>query len=97
MKKTYFLILVAFSLVFSSYADSKIRRFQNQVKKECGKESVPVLLLKKSLIELVKGEDCDAKFTSLVINKCSNLNCQRINQIYKEIEQVRSGSVVGDR
>lgn len=88
---------MVFSLTYSSYADSKIRRFQNIVKKECGSNSLSVLLLKKSLIELVKGEDCDAKFTALVINKCSNLTCQRMNQIYKEVEQLRSGSVVGDK
>jgi hypothetical protein len=55
-----------------------------------------MLLLKKSLIELVKGQECNGKFTTLVINKCDGLNCNKINEIYKEVEQVRSGSVVGD-
>ncbi len=82
--------------VFSSHADSKIRRFQKEIKKECQNDKVSLLLLKKSLIELIKGEECSAKFTSLIINQCRTMTCERINEIYKEIEQVRAGAVVGE-
>jgi hypothetical protein len=95
MKKIIYTV-IAVSFIFSSQADSKIRRFQNKVSKECAKEKVSMLLLKKSLIELIKGQECDAKFTAIVLNKCSSLSCQKLNTIYKEIEQVRSGSVVGE-
>lgn len=95
MKKYIFLFLIS-SFVLSGHADSKIRRFQNKIKKECASEKVSMLLLKKSLIELVRGLECNAKFTSIVLSKCDHINCTRLNEIYKEIEQVRSGSVVGD-
>ncbi len=95
--KRFIYILLSSSLLFSSFADSKIRKFQNQVIKECNQDKVSMLLLKKSLIELVKGQECDAKFTAIVLNKCSALNCQRLNEIYKEVEQIRAGAVVGDQ
>lgn len=62
----------------------------------CAKEKVSKLLLKKSLIELVKGQECDAKFTSIVLSKCTSLSCQELYAIYKEVEQVRAGAVIGD-
>ena len=91
-----FVCFIACCFVFSSHADSKIRRFQKEIKRECPNDKVSLLLLKKSLIELVKGEECSAKFTSLVINQCKTMTCGRINEIYKEIEQVRAGAVVGE-
>lgn len=93
--KRFIYIIITVSFVFSTHADSKIRRFQNKVSKECAQEKVSMLLLKKTLIELIKGQECDAKFTAIVLSKCSSISCNRLNSIYKEIEQVRSGSVVG--
>ena len=99
MKKLFvaFVLIVAVESSFLSYAGSKITRYQNRVKKACGAESISPLLLKKSLIELVKGVECsDAKFTKIVVNKCQAIDCGKINEIFREIEQTRSGSVVGD-
>ena len=68
-----------------------------QIQNECAEKKISSLLLKKSLIELIKGEGCSAKFTTLLVNKCEDLSCNRINEIYKEIEQVRAGAVIGDQ
>ena len=94
--KKYIFILVVINLIGVSSADSKIRRFQSKIEKVCSKDEVSLLLLKKSLIEMIKGEECSGKFTGIVLSKCDTLNCKKINEIYKEVEQVRSGSVVGD-
>ena len=91
------LLIATISLTFSTHAGSKIKRYQSKVNKRCESSKVSPLLLKKSLIELVRGKECDGKFTNLVINKCSGLNCSDITTIYRELEQVRSGSVVGEQ
>ena len=95
--KNLTLTMILISLSFSVFADGKINRFKRQIQNECttGK-SIPSLLLKKSLIELIRGEGCSAKFTTLLIGQCSDLNCNRITDIYNEIEQVRAGAVIGD-
>ncbi len=92
-KLTLFLLLFSFEAIT---ADSKMRRFQTKIQAECQEQEVSLLLVKKSLIELLKGEECEAKFTSILIKMCKNIDCQKINQIYREVEQIRSGSVVGD-
>lgn len=80
---------------FSTQADSKIHRYQNKVKSICEDKHLNNLLLKKSLIELVKGMECRGKFTQIVINKCQELSCKKLGRIYKNLEQQRAGSIVG--
>lgn len=91
----FYVLLVALTFG-SSHADSKIVRFQKEVGKVCESADLSVLLIKKSLIELIKGGDCDSKFTNLVLKRCDGMACGELQAIYREIQQVRSGSVVGD-
>jgi hypothetical protein len=95
MKKIILTICIFASMTFSTLASSKIKRYQFKVQKACESNHLNLLLLKKSLIEMVNGEECAGKFTSIVLNKCNSLNCQELSQIYKEVEQFRAGSVVG--
>ena len=90
-----FLVVIVFGTFNISIADSKIRRFQEKIKTLC-QDDVSLLLVKKSMIELIKGEECQGKFTNIVLNKCEFLDCRVITDIYKEVHQVRSGSVVGE-
>lgn len=93
MKKIFLAILL---LGFNTYADSKIVNYQRYVKNECTETKISTLLLKKSLIELVRGFECDGKFTSLIIKKCNQIDCRKITEIYRQVQQARPGSVVGD-
>lgn len=83
-------------MVVQTHADSKIANYQKYVKNECSKGRISNLLLKKSLIELVRGFECDGKFTALILKKCQQIDCRRITEIYRQVQQARPGAVVGD-
>lgn len=83
-------------LSLSSFADTKIDTFQKVIKSDCKDGKVSNLLVKKSLIELVRGFECEGKFTSLIISKCTEIDCQRMTDIFRQIQQAKPGSVVGD-
>ena len=90
-------ILIGFMLLgFNSFADSKIATYKKYVKNECHKTKISNLLIKKSLIELVKGFECKGMFTNLIIKKCRQIDCRKLTEIYRQVQQVRAGSVVGD-
>ena len=77
-------------------AESKIARFENALIKTCEPQKINKLLIKKSLIELINGDECSGKFTGLILSQCDKLKCNQLKNIYLELERVRSGSVVGD-
>ncbi len=90
------IILIALLFSLNSFGRSKIENYQNLIKGQCTEANVSTLLLKKSLIELVRGFECDGKFTNLIIKKCEQLDCKKISEIYRQIQQAKPGSVVGD-
>lgn len=81
---------------FSVFANNKISNFQKKVNSICPESNISSLLLKKSLIEFIHGEECPGKFTSIILTKCSQLDCRELTDIYRQIQQTRPGSVVGD-
>ena len=94
MKK---LILLLFLIgPVSLFAANKVGTYQNFIKNDCQETKVSLLLVKKSLIELVRGMECEGKFTSIIINKCEKIDCRKIAEIFRQVQQSRSGSVVGD-
>ena len=96
MKKLIIMLFLV-AITFSSHADSKIHQFQDNIEKKCGSVEVNPLLVKKSLIELIKGGGCESKFTTIVLKKCEELECKELQAIYKNVQQTRAGSVVGDQ
>ena len=92
-----FVLLTLFSISLPLYAESKIVRFQERVNATCSNnKKMSILLLKKSLIELLHGDGCEAKFTSILIEQCEELSCDKLVSIYDQLDKVRAGAVVGD-
>ena len=88
--------MISLAVVWSVSADSKIARFEKVLMNTCKPQNINKLLIKKVLIELINGEDCTGKFTSILLAQCEKVKCNGLQKIYLEVEQVRSGAVVGD-
>lgn len=83
--------------ILAIYANEKLSQFEDSVKKEC--PDIKILLLKKSLLEFVKAEQkgCNGVFTSKLLETCSKLNCNKIEEFYSKASTVSlEGRVVGD-
>jgi len=87
-----FIMFTLLVITFSNHAYSKIHQFQTSVEKECSSSTINELLLKKSLIELINGGGCESKFTSIVIKNCEQMDCQRLQAIYKNVQQAKRGN-----
>ncbi len=91
------LIICFFYFSLPALAESKIVIFQNMINARCvNDKKMNILLLKKSLIELLHGNGCEAKFTSILIEQCGELSCDKLVDIYEQLDKVRAGAVVGD-
>ena len=97
----YSLSMKIFLLVLSlnglnGFAANKIKSYQTKIKNDCPTVKLSNLLLKKSLIEFIHGNECNGRFSSLILKKCKNIDCRKLTDIYRQVQQARPGSVVGD-
>ena len=93
---------IAFFITFSFFAAAFIVRagaienFSDQILKKC--EGLSKLSIKKSMIEFHRDSSgaCSKTFTSLIIEKCAQIDCPFIVNTYYRAMSHKPGSVIGD-
>lgn len=89
-------LIIAFLVLTSTttYAGGELEKYGDYLDKICQKK-IAVLLIKKSLIEQIKGEQCSGQFTQIILSKCSQLSCEDVFKAYRSVQLNRGRGVIG--
>lgn len=70
--------------------------YSKNVRLKCS--GVESLLVKKSMIEFHQGteEACQKIFSKTIINRCEQISCQQLTNIYQDSFNRIGGSVIGE-
>ncbi len=92
--KFHIIASLAISLLFSvnSFAGG-LQDYMTSISGKC--PNVKNLIIKKSLIEMTNGKDCNESFTALLLKECPQISCSAVMDSLVSFNTSNMGVVIG--